>query len=175
MSRRGKWLAAALAAAALLVPAGWYFGSPWWTLWRMREAARAGNLAAIAAYVDLPRIAATERAQARSWWGSVLTTPVRDSETSRRFLALARRTLAGLDRAHTTGPEDLRGWLGEIEVGRGLLGPLARRQGDPHVIHHGLSAFEVRYDGSSLEYGPVLAFERRGLGWKLVGARWGQQ
>jgi hypothetical protein len=56
-----------LAAAALLAfaAAGWWFGSPWWTLWRMRDAARAGDAEALAAYIDFPALRASSREQLR--------------------------------------------------------------------------------------------------------------
>jgi Protein of unknown function (DUF2939) len=55
----------AIAAAALLAAAaaGWWFASPWWTLWRMREAAAAGDSAALASYIDFPALRASTRDQ----------------------------------------------------------------------------------------------------------------
>ena len=57
----------ALAAAGLfaLLAAGWWFGSPWWTLWRMREAAAAGDSGTLASYIDFPALRASTRAQLR--------------------------------------------------------------------------------------------------------------
>ncbi len=52
--RKGRiWILATLLA---LLGAGWWFGSPWWTLWRMREAAQAGDAQALAAYIDFPAL-----------------------------------------------------------------------------------------------------------------------
>jgi hypothetical protein len=59
--RKSRVLAAA--ALTLLLAVGWWFGSPWWTLWRMREAARAGNSEALAGYVDFPALRASTRAK----------------------------------------------------------------------------------------------------------------
>lgn len=66
-----KWtLAAAIALASLA--AGWWFGSPWWTLWRMREAAAAGDAQALASYIDFPAVRAstTSSSAATAWAGS---------------------------------------------------------------------------------------------------------
>jgi hypothetical protein len=60
--RKSRMLALA-AALAVLAGAGWWFGSPWWTLWRMREAARAGDSDALAAYIDFPALRASTRAR----------------------------------------------------------------------------------------------------------------
>ena len=58
--RKARWtLAAAIALASLA--AGWWFGSPWWTLRRMREAAAAGDAQALASYIDFPALRASTR------------------------------------------------------------------------------------------------------------------
>ena len=67
MSARNRILAAA-ALLLLLAAAGWWFGSPWWTLWRMREAAQAGNSDALAAYIDVPALRASTRASSAHAW-----------------------------------------------------------------------------------------------------------
>lgn len=49
---RGRWIAALLALLLIGGAAGWWFGSPWYTLHRMREAARARDLGALSRYID---------------------------------------------------------------------------------------------------------------------------
>jgi hypothetical protein len=66
MTRRRKLAiggAAALVVAAFLA---WYVGSPWWTLWRMREAARAGDWKTLASYVDQTAIRAAAKEDAKA-------------------------------------------------------------------------------------------------------------
>jgi hypothetical protein len=46
--RRGRTIALA-AALLVLIGAGWWFGSPWWTLWRINEAAEARDSEAVVA------------------------------------------------------------------------------------------------------------------------------
>jgi hypothetical protein len=66
--RRGLTIALA-AAIALLLCAGWWFASPWWTLWRINEAAEARDSEAVAAYVDLPSLRASTREQLAARFG----------------------------------------------------------------------------------------------------------
>jgi Protein of unknown function (DUF2939) len=61
--RARPWILPAAAALLAFAAAGWWFGSPWWTLWRIREAARAGDSATLAAYVDFPALRASTRKQ----------------------------------------------------------------------------------------------------------------
>jgi hypothetical protein len=66
MKRRS--IAVAACAAVILVASGWYWGSPWWTLYRMREAARAGDAEGLAAYVDYAGMDARDKAAAPRYW-----------------------------------------------------------------------------------------------------------
>lgn len=172
MKRRNMALAAA--AALIAAAGGWYWASPWWTLWRMREAARARDVAALASYIDRAAVAARSKARARAFWRSVPTAP-RGGTESPRFVELARSRLAEIERDPGVGPADLFDWLVAIPVRRGGLGAYRTRDYDPVVIRHGFDRFELRERGASLKYGPLLTFRRHGLGWKLEDARWGQQ
>lgn len=175
MGRRKLSLAAAAAAALVALPAGWYFGSPWWTLWRMREAARAGDLATFASHVDRPVLAARSKAQARIWLESILTTPLGDSESAQRLRAFALRRLAEMERWGGDSPADFTRWLAEVPVRWGGLGGYRTRDYDPVIVHYGLDRLDLRDRRARDELGPVLSFRRHGLGWKLEEGRFGQQ
>jgi hypothetical protein len=175
MRRKRLILAGAAAAALIAAPAIWYYGSPWWTLWRMREAARARDLATFASYVDQPALAARMKARARAGLESTLTTTLRDGENTRRLLAWARRKLAEVKHWDGDSPGDLLGWTAEVPVRWGGLGGYRTRDQDPVVIHHGLDRFDLRDRRRSGENGPILTFRRHGLGWKLEDVRWGRQ
>lgn len=165
-------------AAALLIalPACWYFGSPWWTLWRMREAARAGDWKTVASYADAGALEAQARAEAASWWRSVLAHPLRsDPEGKASWIARARQGLAELRTKPHFQLAELRPWLSNLPVRWAGLGGYSTREMEPYIVHQGLDAFEVRERGFSEESGPVLRFRRHGLGWRLTGVRWGQQ
>lgn len=90
----------AIAAAALiaLAAAGWWFGSPWWTLWRMREAAAAGDSATLASYIDFPAVRASAKAQLDprlGTLGAALARPAVDALVSPAALRLALRSKRG--------------------------------------------------------------------------------
>ena len=141
--RTSKWILAAAAALALLA-AGWWFGSPWWTLWRMREAAEAGDSATLASYIDFPAVRASTRAQLRprlGGLGAALARPAVDalvSPTALRLALLRKR---------------------ERPDGAGL-----------DLIRTGAGEFRLHREGAGGGRGD-LVFRRRGLGWKLVEVR----
>jgi hypothetical protein len=115
---------------ALLVTAGWWFGSPWWTLWRMREAARAGDSAALAAYVDFPALRASMRAQLRPRLGplgAALARPAVDALVGSAALRLA---LLGRGEGDEAGEIELvRTGASEFRLRRGRGDFVFRRRG----------------------------------------------
>lgn len=56
MNSKAKFAALALAALIIVVSAGWYFGSPAWTLRGMKAAAEANDPDALSAYIDYPAL-----------------------------------------------------------------------------------------------------------------------
>lgn len=126
-----KSRAIALSAALLvLLAAGWWFGSPWWTLWRMREAAQAGDSDALAAYIDFPALRVSVREQLRPNLGpaaDLLVGPAVDalvSPDSLRLVLLRRREGGGPGEFEMvrTGP-------GEFRLARGKGEFVFRRHG----------------------------------------------
>jgi len=51
------------ALALVLVGEAFYYGSPYWTVWRMQTAARAGEGDRLASYVDFPAVRESVRSQ----------------------------------------------------------------------------------------------------------------
>ncbi|HEX8381283.1 MAG TPA: DUF2939 domain-containing protein [Allosphingosinicella sp.] len=140
--RKGRTFALAAAALLALLAAGWWFGSPWWTLWRMREAAEAGDSEALAAYIDFPALRASTQAQIRPRLGplgGLLAGPAIDAAISPAALRLAL--------LHRRGARDGTG-AGD---GGGEAGP----------VRTGASEFRVRRSRGD------FVFRRHGLGWKL--------
>lgn len=139
--RKGRTFALTAAAALLaLLAAGWWFGSPWWTLWRMREAAQAGDSEALAAYVDFPALRASTRAQLRLGpVGGLLAGPAVDALVSPEALKLALKLALGSGRGSGSGSE-----ASGVEL-----------------VRTGASEFRVEREGRN------LVFRRHGLGWKL--------
>ena len=146
--RKGRTFAfaAALLLLLLLVAGGWWFGSPWWTLWRMREAAQARDSEALAAYVDFPALRASTRRQLRLGpVGALLAGPAVDALVSPEALALA---LGSAPRPKDGG-----------QAGGGRSGESGTEGIAP--VRSGASEFKVERDGRT------LIFRRHGLRWKL--------
>jgi hypothetical protein len=92
MTRSTRIIAGAAAVLLILAPFGWWFASPWWTLSRMRDAARAGDADALAAHVDFPALRASTREQLRPRLGplsGLLAGPAVDALISPEALRLA--------------------------------------------------------------------------------------
>jgi hypothetical protein len=134
---------------------------------------RAGDVKTFAAYVDLETIARRSAAEARASWAASIPLVRNDTENGRHFIALARRKIAEAERVPAVSMDELRPWLSNVPIRAVSFG--AGRNAQPYIVHRGLDEFEVRDCGASEEFGPLLTFSRRGLGWRLVGVRWGQQ
>lgn len=167
MRRRTAILLFALAALVAALAAGWYFGSPWWTLRRMREAARAGDTATLASYVDWDAVRADTKARAERKIAPVLDLAPTDGDLGRALIALAGRKAADRAVDALVRPEMLRFWLAGLSLRHGGSGGAAYA---PAVTHRGLSAFEL-HDARDPERSPILVFRRHGLGWKLEAVR----
>ena len=155
--RKGRKLAlAATAALLVLLAAGWWFGSPWWTLWRMRAAAEAGDAQALSAYIDFPALRASTREQLGSRLGplgGLVAGPALDAAISPEALRLA----LGKGRGSASGGGNGAG------SGRGE----GSEPPDVDLSRHGASEFRVKGRHSD------LVFRRHGLGWKLEEIRLG--
>lgn len=154
---------AILIALLLALGAGWYFGSPWWTLWRMRQAAEAGDAAALSAYVDYPALRASAKRQLRMRFGA--------SRGDIELGALAALVGAGIaDRAvdAAVSPGAMRLVFVAAPAAALVPAPLRMRASDMAMRRDGPGQFRlVAKDGS----GGELVFRLRGAGWKLVDVR----
>jgi hypothetical protein len=161
--RRLMIVLAALAALA----AGWWLGSPYWTLHQMKSAAEQGDTARLSTYIDYPAVRENLKGQVRR---AIL----KDASTNEegKGLAALGSAIAGalIDPVIDTmvSPEGLQAAFAEREAQSTLRpGPhLPAAPDKPVVTHDGLDTFKVRdrrHDQGS------LLFRRVGLGWKLVG------
>lgn len=123
--RKSRTLALAAALLALLA-AGWWFGSPWWTLSRMRDAARAGDAQALAAYIDFPALRASTREQLGPI-GGALARPAVDALVSPAALRLALGS--GRGGGGSGGVALIRTGASEFRVERGRGDLVFRRHG----------------------------------------------
>jgi hypothetical protein len=153
--RRWRWIVAGLALLAVAAGAGWWFGSPWWTLSQIRQAAEARDLDRLMTFVDQDAL----REQAKSELRARLRSP--DPFRLRAADLLVMGVIAeGLSQGVTT-PEGLRKvFAGEERA------PFGLRVEDLDVARDGFDQFRlVSKTGPGVE----LVFRRHGLGWKLSG------
>jgi hypothetical protein len=126
--RKSRMLALG-AALAFLAGAGWWFGSPWWTLWRMREAAQAGDSEALAAYIDFPALRASTRGRLGPFGGALAGRAV-DALVSPAALRLALQSRNGSGGRGDDGELDLdRTGASEFRLRRGRTDLVFRRHG----------------------------------------------
>jgi hypothetical protein len=137
--RRGSTIAGLALATLLAAAAGWWFGSPWWTLYKMREAAEARDAKALSAYIDFGALRRSTRAQLKDELGpiagAVATAAIRPETVRLLFLAGA-------------GPK------GDAKPARWS------------VTRHGLDRFRAAPDDARRGKG-TLTFRRDGFSWKL--------
>lgn len=143
--------------------AGWYYGSPLWTLSRMQRAADAHDGAALASYVDFPAF----RASLASELTDELADQAGGADTGLGALA---KTLGGrlVERAADTlvTPGALRRAFATGIAAEDDPEPLRMKLGKaPKIERTGLSEFRVIPRNRR----GTLIFHREGLGWKLVG------
>lgn len=145
--KRGIWIAALVAALS----AGWYFGSPWWTLWRMADAAEAHDVKTLSGYIDY-------RAVRQDMRDKINARIAEKGGLGRRIGGTLKKAAMGA----AIRPEGLR--VSFMLAGLGgkekPLGP-----GDIWVIRDNFSQFRmVRRDGK----GQTLVFRRDWFSWKLA-------
>lgn len=146
MKRRWTMIAAAL----LVLGAGWWFGSPWWTLWRMASLSEAHDTQGLSSYIDYRAMREDMRARINA----------RIAERG-GLRARIGGTLEKAAMGAAIRPEGLRASFILERFGK----PKPIAAGDIYVLRDGLSQFRmVRRDGT----GKTLVFRREWLGWKLV-------
>jgi hypothetical protein len=169
--RRPTIIAASVLLLVLAAVAGWYYLSPGWTLRSMVEAAKANDEERFSSYVDYPALredlstemgqrlkAAADRdgnpaAQLGAAMGMALMKPLVDAMVSPQGMKIAFSKLA---------KEEQEASQQAPATGGG--GRKARPM--PKIERIGFNRFRVSGQETP---GQGFVFERRGLGWKLVG------
>lgn len=171
---RGRVSIAAVAGLILLA-AAWYWGAPWWAVWRTGEAAPTGNADRLAEWVDFERLTQQAQEEHRVLWRWLATVTPPDSADRRAYIARAKRLVAVGYREVKVGPEDVRPWLAELPSDLACVAGLKSNERYPvYIERRGLNEFRIR-DRDSPENGGILTFRRHGLSWRLEGMQWGQQ
>jgi len=182
---RNKIILIALAAAALV--AGWYFGSPRWTLWQMSRAAETRDSDRLASYIEFPTLRETSKAQLKAQMleqmkgnqgnggfgavgamiGMAMVDPVVDGalspETMRAAFARApERIEEAPDAKAGTGAK-----TGDTAPAGGQKKrPFGIDASNMEIVQKGFAEFRLRKEGAQGEDGDLI-FRRHGLGWKL--------
>lgn len=153
-----KWL---IAVALLLVAggAGWWFGSPWWTLRQMKAAAQAQDYDALMTYVDRDALKDQAKNELRARLKSKDPFKLRASDLF--AMGVVAEGLA----------DGLTSREGLSDVFAGRREALGLKVSDLQVAHDGIDQFRLV---SPKAQGVELVFRRHGLGWKLAGIRWPQ-
>lgn len=171
-----KWTIVVVVVVAL-AGAGWYFGSPWWTLYQVKQAAERKDVEALIGYIDFDAlkldIKTQMHAQARQEAAAEhspidpaaeeMADQTVDSEVSagnvRQFLraqfgakpnAAAAPSSSGGGEPGGSSPAD--------QIGKNIA--LDRAAFDTFVVH-----------GRDKPDGVWLTFKLHGLGWRLAGLR----
>lgn len=150
-----------LAAASF---AGWYFGSPVWTLYQISEAAKARDTDRLSVYVDYPALRQSFSSELRARYQRRI-----DAQETGMFQRLrARAALALTDRAAAAAvnPTTVRLMFTASEAAERVRPPVRVEPMHAELVRDGFSTFRMRADN-----GGALIFERRGLGWQLAGIR----
>jgi hypothetical protein len=164
--KHGAWVIGATAALLAAISAGWYLGSPWWTMWRMREAARAGDMQTLASYVDADAVKRAALADARSRLGEGIGRVLADRSGD---LGAALRS-EWRRQIQSGGGRGAIDWVKDMRFSaRDLIGGPAGP--NPTMVQHSFDQFSVRERNRPSP--GLFTFRRHGLGWKLAAVRLG--
>lgn len=163
---RRRYILAIVVVLLLALGAGWYVLSPWWTVREMIAAARSGDADALAARVDFPAL----RADLKVDLDSRLSAEARkDRSPQAQFgIALARSMMDKVVDAFIS-PRALAATFKTLDENApppAKAEPSAKEIARPRIERIGLDRFRLEREGNA---GSGFVFERRGLGWKLVG------
>ena len=172
---RGRTVALVGLAAVMLAAAGWWIGSPWWTLRQVQRAADARDAAALSAYVDYPALRADVKQQAQR---AITQQAATDDPLIALGAALARALVNPAVETLVT-PEGVAAIFAQAPVAGDAARPTVPSRGAhfglpkfdlghrPTIERIGLDQFRVADPGGR----GTARFVRHGLGWRLAGIR----
>jgi hypothetical protein len=153
----------ALAVLLALAVGGWVWGSPYWTVSRLKTAVAARDLGAISAKVDYPAVRESLKAQLRAQLGRSETSGLEGLGA-----ALAQRFADPLVDAAVT-PEGMRSILAGAALAQAQ--PAGQPQAPPvrmQLRREALGRFVLAPENGE---GPTVVFELQGLEWRVTGVR----
>jgi hypothetical protein len=151
---------AGVAILLLALGAGWYFLSPAWTLREMVSAAKANDVKKLSSYIDFPALKKDLKADLNARFEAEAKS---GDPTARIGVAIARSMMDGVINAFVS-PGGLRATL--VTFDESDAPPDVRKAGKPRIERLGFNRFRLSREGTP---GSGFVFERRGLGWKMVG------
>ena len=147
-----------------VVIVGWYFGSPQWTLGQMQSAAGANDTERLATYIDFAALRESVKSEVKAQ----ITTKVMASNNG--FDAIGGFVAMGMVDGMVdamVNPAMMRNAFAaktaDIQQGEA---PFAIKAEGAEFVRDRFDQFRLRHTGRA-----DLVFERRGLGWMLVGIR----
>jgi hypothetical protein len=158
-----------LGAALIALFLAWYIGSPWWTLSRMHEAARAGDWATVASTMDMDAVRKASEANAEAGLRGALQYAREAHTAQERDSGLANaETFRQMARA---GPAELAKDAEEAIAFRPTELIAGSLWSEPRFERSGLDTFTIRRNATPSP--GTFVFRRHGLGWRLDEVRWG--
>jgi hypothetical protein len=141
---------------------GWAWGSPYWTVWQLRKAADARDVAAISARVDYPAVRESLKAQLRSRL-------VNGAGLDALSAVLARRFAEPVIDAAVT-PEGMQAIFATAAAGKAVSRrpPGAPKAEDLQLHREAIDRFSLRGEAAG---SGALVFRLRGLRWMLTEIR----
>jgi hypothetical protein len=158
---RRRYILAAVAVLLIGLGAAWYFLSPAWTIRSMVSAAKSNDVDTLSSYVDFPALKKDLKADLTTRFDAEAAKP--NDPTAKIGIAIARSMMDGVIN-NFVSPGGLRATLAAFDEADAPAG--AKKAGKPKIERLGFSRFRLAREGNP---GSGFVFERRGLGWKMVG------
>jgi len=169
---KSRFYAALALVAAVAIGAGWYFGSPRWTLHEMQAAAEAKDADKLAGYIDFPALRASLKDQMKAKMAAEMIKAKDDNPFAALGAAFAVNMVEGMVEALVT-PAAMREVFANAPEPKPGEGKIGVRLKNLEMERVGLSEF--RLVNKEDETGASLIFKRDGLSWHLTDIRFAGQ
>ena len=162
--RRKSTIAGLLVLVLLIVGAGaaWYYLSPAWALRSMVAAAKANDEPTLSSYIDYPALKADLKKDLSARFDAEAKKT--DDPTAKMGMAIARSMMDGVINAFVS-PAGIRATMVTFDE-TDVPPAMKKNAGKPKIERLGFNRFRLSREESP---GSGFVFERRGLGWKMVG------
>lgn len=156
------------ALVVMLLSAGWYFGSPRWTLHQMQAAAQAKDADKLSEYIDYPTLRASLKEQMKAKVAVEMAKMKDGNPFGALGAAFAINMIDGMVEALVT-PTAMREVFANATEPKPEEGKIGVRVKNLELERNGLSEF--RLINQKDKTGSSLIFKRNGLSWKMTEIR----